>query len=244
MNNNFIIGVNAVIERLKNHDAPVYRLYLDPRKKGKRIDDILNRARSRGVEIIRDAAPAQLNDQKHQGVVLEVPAILTGSIEDVLATRSSPSTVLILDSITDPHNMGACIRTAAATGADAVIVPKYSSAGITPVVTKASAGALEHISLIEVPNLVRTAELLKEKGYWIVGTSADSEMLYDDLDSTLDLAVIIGSEGRGMRKKVAEACDFNVRIPLAGGVESLNASVATAIVLFDIIRKRGRSGGS
>lgn len=238
--NNFIIGVNAVIERLRNSKAPIHRLYLDPRKKGKRIDLILQIARSRKVEIVRDVPPARLGDQKHQGVVLEVPPIMTGTLEDVLAARQSPSTILILDSITDPHNLGACIRTAAATGADAVVVPKHSSAGVTPAVTKAAAGAIEHIALIEVPNLVRAVDILKEKGYWIVGTSADSEMMYDELDARLDLAVIVGSEGQGMRQKVAESCDYNVKIPLTDAVESLNASVATAIVLFDINRKRRR----
>ena len=146
--------------------------------------------------------------------------------------------LLILDEITDPHNTGALIRTAECAGVDGVILPKHHAASLTDIVLKTSAGAVEHIPISRVINIANTIDRLKDDGYWIIGTDGTADKLYNEIDFTMPVAVIIGAEGKGMRRLVKEKCDFLVRIPLKGKIESLNASVAGAVIMYEVVRQR------
>lgn len=162
----------------------------------------------------------------------------------LIGSLPQPPLILVLDSITDPHNLGACLRSADAAGAHAVVVPKDRSAGLTDTVRHVAVGAAEHIPFVAVTNLARTLDLLKEAGLWIVGTTHETERVIYDLDLTTPLALVMGSEGRGLRRLVAEKCDFLAKIPMAGHVENLNVSVAAGICLFEAVRqRRGRTPG-
>ena len=147
--------------------------------------------------------------------------------------------LLVLDGVTDPHNLGACLRSAEAAGVTAVVVPKDKAAGITPTVRRASAGAADRLAFFAVTNLARTLKALKDKGVWLVGLAGDVSGDFYALDLKGSIAIVMGSEGEGMRRLTREACDFLARIPMRGGVESLNVSVATGVALFEALRQRG-----
>jgi 23S rRNA (guanosine2251-2'-O)-methyltransferase len=155
------------------------------------------------------------------------------------AKSSSNPLILILDSIQDTHNVGAILRTAECSGVNGVIVTKYNSAPINATVVKTSAGATEHVKIAQVNNLANTIKVLKESGFWIVGSSLDDAKLYTEVDFTVPIALIVGNEEKGIRKLTADKCDFMVKIPMAGKLQSLNVSVATGILLFEVMRQRG-----
>ena len=165
-------------------------------------------------------------------------------LEEALeAIGDAPPLLLVLDGVTDPHNLGACLRSADAAGVAAVIVPRDRAAGLTPVVRKVAAGAAETVPLVQVVNLARTLRELKERGVWLVGTSDDAARTLYDVDLSGPTALVLGSEGEGMRRLTREACDELVSIPMAGAVESLNVSVAAGVALFEAVRqRRGRKG--
>lgn len=156
---------------------------------------------------------------------------------------SGPVLLLVLDSVTDPHNLGACLRSADAAGAHAVVVPKDRAVGLTETVRHIASGAAEHIPVMAVTNLARTIDELKGAGVWIVGTTHESPRIIYDLDLTGPLAIVMGSEGKGLRRLVAEKCDFLAKIPMLGRVENLNVSVAAGVCLFEAVRQRRRGGG-
>jgi 23S rRNA (guanosine2251-2'-O)-methyltransferase len=240
-----ISGRNPVIEALKA-GRPIEKIFILRGSHGKPIGIIRDLARKNSVvvtEVDKKKFTELTGSEAAQGV-----AALAGvkkyedfdSILDRIASKQSDESpfLLILDEITDPHNVGALIRTAECAGVDAVILPKHHSAPLTETVLKTSAGAVEHIPVIRVTNITHTLERLKAKGYWIVGTDGRADKRYDEIDYTSPIAVIIGAEGKGMRRLVKEKCDFLVHIPVKGKIESLNASVAGGIVMYEATRQR------
>ena len=176
----------------------------------------------------------------HQGIVLEIEEYQTLTLDAAwvkIKTQKNPL-LLMLDGIEDPHNFGAIIRTAEAGGVAGIIIPKNRSVGITGTVAKVSSGAIEHIDIIEVTNLSQTIEKLKKLGFWIVGTDLLAVKRYDEIDVEVPLCVIIGNEGKGISRLVKENADYNVKIPMVGKTNSLNASVSAGIIIFEILRKR------
>jgi 23S rRNA (guanosine2251-2'-O)-methyltransferase len=184
------------------------------------------------------------SDATTQGVVAVVPSKKFVGIERLLnaaAERGEKGFILVLDGIEDPHNLGALVRTAECAGAHGVVLPKHHAATVTSTVVKASAGATEHMPMAEVTNVVTTIEQLKEEGYWIVGLDAAGKKEYTAVDYRDPVALVVGNEGKGIRRLVREHCDHLVRIPLRGNVESLNASVAGALVMYEVVRQRGKA---
>jgi 23S rRNA (guanosine2251-2'-O)-methyltransferase len=175
----------------------------------------------------------------HQGVVATCAPVTAQRLDDLLDRVSQTTLLLLLDGVTDPRNLGACLRTADAAGADAVIVPRDRSATLTPVVAKAAAGAADTIPLIAVTNLARAMSDLKEAGVWIAGASGEADRTLYELDLNGPIAWVLGAEGEGLRRLTRERCDWLVRIPMAGHIESLNVSVAAGICLFETRRQRG-----
>ncbi len=238
-----IVGRKPVLEALKA-GTQVDRIILLSGVHGKEIETIRELARKKNV-VVDEADDQQFRklagDATTQGIVALVQKHVYASLDSILTIageRNQKGFVLILDEIKDPHNLGALIRTAECAGAHGVIIPKHHSASITTTVTKTSAGATEHIAVAEVTNIVNTIEILKEKGYWVVGMDEKAEKLYTEVDYKSAIAVVVGNEGRGIRRLVQEHCDFVVKIPLYGKIESLNASVAGGLVMFEVMRQR------
>jgi len=211
---------------------------------GKIMGDIKSLAEQRGVQVM-EAGKQQFrelaNDVTTQGVVAVVPVRKYSDLDDILAVatdRNEKAFVLVLDEIEDPHNLGALVRTAECTGVHGVIIPKHHAASVTSSVVKASAGATEYVAMAEVTNVVGALERLKEEGFWVVGLDAKGEKLYTQVDYTTPIALVVGNEGRGIRRLVRENCDHLVKIPLYGKLESLNASVAGALVMYEVVKQR------
>jgi 23S rRNA (guanosine2251-2'-O)-methyltransferase len=240
-----IAGRKPVIEALRS-DREIDRIVFLIGVQGKVIDDIRSAAQARGVQVV-DAAKAEFRvlatDTMTQGVVAVIPERrrTVGVQEIIERSRISGEKpfLLILDEIEDPHNLGALIRTAEGAGVHGVIIPKHRSAPLTPAVVKTSAGATEHMAIAEVTNIVQTIDWLKsECGVWIVGLALEGDRDFTAADYTDAVAVVVGNEGKGIRRLVREHCDFLVRIPMRGKVGSLNASVSGGIVLYEAVRQR------
>jgi len=211
------------------------------------IREILALARQAGV-VIQEVDRARLDQlahgRNHQGVIALVAAHRYADVETILeraAAAGEDPLILVLDGIEDPQNLGSLLRTADAAGVHGVIIPERRAVGLTETVAKVSAGAVEYVPVTRVTNLVRTLKQLKEQGLWVVGTHQDGPHLYTETDLTGPLAVVIGSEGKGISRLVAETCDLMVRLPMRGHVSSLNAAVAGAILLYEIRRQRDLS---
>jgi 23S rRNA (guanosine2251-2'-O)-methyltransferase len=239
-----IVGRKPVIEALKA-GTPIEKIVLLAGIHGKPIDELKHLARQKRVafqEANRQQFRDLANDQMTQGVVALVPEkYIYASVEKILdaaAQRNEKPFILILDEIEDPHNLGALIRNAECAGAHGVIIPKHHSASVNSTVVKTSAGATAHIAIAEATNIVNTIGDLKKEAFWIVGLDESGDKLYDKIDYTSPIAVVVGNEGKGIRRLVKEHCDFLVRIPLRGKIESLNASVAGALVMFEVARQR------
>jgi 23S rRNA (guanosine2251-2'-O)-methyltransferase len=235
-----IFGINPVIEALRA--GRVRRLRISTRS-DKRIDEILARATKQGVRVERVDAPALDRAAKggvHQGVVADVEGTAEYSIEELVAPSASslPPLVVVLDGIEDPHNVGAVLRTCDAAGVNGVIRQGRHSAALDGSVGKASAGALAHVRIATVVNIARAVEELKAANVWTVGLAGEAPELYTDVDWRLPSAIILGAEGTGLRRLVAERCDRLVRIPMLGAVGSLNVSVAAGVVLYEVVRQR------
>jgi len=237
-----IYGINSVSEALKargrafewvgmakeRHDLRLQRLIEDCRKIGIPVR-FLQR-----VELDRMAGNAA-----HQGVVAVTSAKQYNDLEDVIASkRGKYSLIVVLDGVEDPHNLGAILRTADAAGANGIVIPERRAAAVTGTVTKASAGASEHLPIAKVTNISRTVEELKENNVWTVGLDERAAQTYDALDYEMDCALVLGGEGKGLHDLVKRKCDFLVSIPMLGKVPSLNVSVAAAVVLYEIVRQR------
>lgn len=180
----------------------------------------------------------KLESGNHQGIIVDVPDYQYTSLDKLLSSVSDKSFFVILDHLEDPHNLGAIIRTCEAAGVDGIIIPKDRGVDVNSTVMKVSAGALTNISICSVANLVNTIQKLKEKGIWIVGTDMEDSSIYTDIDYNTPIALVIGSEGKGISRLVKETCDFIVHIPMYGNINSLNASVAAGIVIYEVIRQR------
>ena len=238
-----LAGFHAVTARLRYAPESIEALYVDAERRDGRMQQLLARADAAGVRVtMSDAARLQrlAPGATHQGVVaLAADVALARSLEDVLAGVNAQTLLLLLDGVTDPRNLGACMRTAEAAGAQALIVPRDRSASLTPVVAAAAAGAAETLPLIGVTNLARAMEEIREAGVWIVGAAGEAERTLYEIDLTGPVAWALGAEGQGLRRLTREKCDWLARIPLHGQTESLNVSVATGVCLFETLRQRG-----
>ena len=238
-----IEGRNAVIEALRAGTA-IDKIYLQKGETDKTLGHIASKARSAGavvVEADRRKLDAMSRTHAHQGVIALSSVREYATVEDILHSaeaRGEAPLLVVCDELSDPHNLGAVIRTAECAGAHGVIIPKRRSAGLTAVVAKTSAGAVAHVPVARVPNLPALLKDLKARGIWVFGTAADGTTALYDADLKGPAAIVIGSEGSGMGRLVAESCDFLVSIPMRGKLSSLNASAAAAILLYEAVRQR------
>ncbi len=238
-----VIGRNPVCEALRA-DRTINKIYLARGMKSAVTADISNLAREKQVPVqnvdkqfLDRMAPGMV----HQGVIAQVAPYAYVELEDMLdGIKDDDPLLVLLDEVTDPHNLGAIIRSADAAGAHGVIIPRRRASAVTPVVVKSSAGAVEFVPVARVGNMARTIELLKERGIWVVGAHPDAPQLVWDASLSGPLAIVIGGEDKGLGRLVREKCDLLVKLPMAGRVNSLNASVAAALVLFDVVRQRSR----
>ena len=238
-----IAGRNPVIEALKAGTI-IEKIVILAGVKGEAIEKIKAMAKRDRVpcaEVGKQKFRELVSDTTTQGVVAVVGTKEYVEVDDILkaaAARNQPPFVLLLDEIEDPQNLGALIRTAECAGVHGVIIPKHHSAEVNTTVAKTSAGASEHLPVAKVVNVANTIDELKEKGVWVVGTDSEASKIYTEVDYSGPLAIVIGNEGRGIRHLVKEKCDFLVKIPVYGEIESLNASVAGALVMYEAVRKR------
>jgi 23S rRNA (guanosine2251-2'-O)-methyltransferase len=237
-----VAGFHAVTARLRHAPESIEALYVDGARRDGRMQHLLDRAQSAGVRVsISDGERLQrlAAGSTHQGVVALCREVeLARSLDDVLERVDERTLLLLLDGVTDPRNLGACMRTAEAAGVQALIVPRDRSASLTPVVAAAAAGAAETLPLIAVTNLSRAMDEIRRAGAWIVGAAGEAERSVYEIDLTGPLAWVLGAEGQGMRRLTREKCDWLARIPLQGRTESLNVSVATGVCLFETLRQR------
>lgn len=237
-----IAGKNPVLEALRS-TRDINKIWIAEGVKKSGINEVLDLAKERGVivQFVPKKKVDQLSSENHQGIVASVAAYNYAEIDDLFKLaekRGEDPFFIILDELEDPHNLGSIMRTADAVGAHGIIIPKRRSVSLTAVVAKASTGAIEYIPTVRVNNLSQTVEELKERGVWIAGTDAKGSVDYRKMDATLPLAVIIGSEGRGMSRLLKEKCDFLYNLPMVGHVTSLNASVAASLLMYEVLRKR------
>ena len=238
-----IYGVHAVEALLRHHPKRVKQIWLAEGRNDPRMQVLLSLAADARVSVgqcERREMDAWV-EGVHQGVVAEVsPSQVWGDamLEELLDRTEGAPLLLVLDGVTDPHNLGACLRTADAAGALAVIIPKDKSATLNATVRKVACGAAEVIPLVAVTNLARTLEKLQQRGLWIVGTAGEAEQEIYEQDLSGPIVLVMGAEGKGMRRLTREHCDFLVRLPMAGSVSSLNVSVATGVCFFEALRQR------
>lgn len=238
-----IYGVHAVEALLRHHPKRVKQLWLAEGRQDPRVQALIELARQARVAVgQRDRRELdEWAEGVHQGVVAEVsPSQVWGEamLDELLDRCEGTPLLLVLDGITDPHNLGACLRTADAAGVQAVIVPKDKSATLNATVRKVACGAAEVVPLVAVTNLARTLEKLRQRGLWTVGTAGEAEQELYQLDLRGPTVLIMGAEGKGMRRLTREHCDYLARLPMAGSVSSLNVSVATGVCLFEAVRQR------
>lgn len=240
-------GLHALEALVKREPERLIELFVLKGRDDEKLHFIVNQARRFGVSVQfcqRKTLDDKVNGAQHQGVVAKVkPAkVLDEHDLSALLEQNDQPLLLVLDGVTDPHNLGACLRTADAAGVDALIVPKDKSATITGTVSKVACGAAEVLPLIQVTNLARTLKSLQQAGVWVVGTAGETEQNLYDTKLTGPLALVMGAEGKGMRRLTRENCDELVKLPMAGSVSSLNVSVATGVCLYEIVRQRGDAG--
>lgn len=238
-----IYGVHTVEALLRHHPKRVKQIWLSEGRSEPRVQALLALAAENRVTV-GQAERRELDawvEGVHQGVVAEVsPSQVWGEamLDELIDRSEGKPLILVLDGVTDPHNLGACLRTADAAGATAVIIPKDKSATLTGVVRKVACGAAEVMPLVAVTNLARTLEKLQQKGLWVVGTAGEAEQEIYQQDMTGPTVLVMGAEGKGMRRLTREHCDYLVKLPMAGSVSSLNVSVATGVCLFEAVRQR------
>lgn len=236
-----IFGLHAVAAALDS-GRECHRIYLQDSRRDARLQGIADKAEAAGVpleRLDRRMLDEKAGDSRHQGVVGEFAAtVLPASVEELLDGLDAPPFLLVLDGVQDPHNLGACLRTANAAGVHGVIVPKDRACGVTPTVRKVAAGAAEVTPVIAVTNLARTLRDLKDRGIWLVGLAGEADQEIRQVDMKGPLAILMGAEGEGLRRLTRKECDFLARLPMAGTVESLNVSVATGISLYEALRQR------
>lgn len=242
MSDEWIAGKNPVTEALKSGRS-INKIIISDQLNKQASQKLQDLAKESGVVVqkVPKQKIDQLVDGSHQGVAASVAAYSYASLDDVFkraAEKQEEPFFILLDEIEDPHNLGSILRTADATGAHGVIIPKRRAVGLTATVAKTSAGAIEYIPVVRVTNMVQTIEELKARHVWVVGTEAEGTEDYRALDGTMPLALVIGNEGKGISRLVKEKCDWTVRLAMKGKVSSLNASVAASLLMYEIYRKR------
>ena len=241
--NEIVEGRNAVIEALRAGRA-IDKIFIARGDVDKTLGHIASKAREKGIVVVecdRKKLDFMSQTHAHQGVIALCAVREYCTVEDIFAVaeeRGEKPFIIVCDEISDPHNLGAIIRSAECAGAHGVIIPKRRSAGLTAIVDKASAGAAEHMAIARVPNIPAAIKELKDRGLWVYGTAADGQSDLWHTDFTGNVALVIGSEGDGMGRLVRESCDFIVSLPMKGQVSSLNASAAAAIVMYEVLRQR------
>ncbi|MDH5297721.1 MAG: 23S rRNA (guanosine(2251)-2'-O)-methyltransferase RlmB [Desulfobulbaceae bacterium] len=239
-----IWGIHAVLEQLHSQPRQVRDITVQQGKGSVKLQEIIDLARQHNLRLRfepRLKPPSELGPINHQGVIARVQSVPTVVLEDLLAglaDRQDPPVLLALDSIQDPHNLGAIIRSAVAAGVAGILLPKDRSAPLSGTVAKVAVGALAHLPICMITNLATALQQLKENGFWIYGTAGEAAHSIYQTDFAGKVCLVVGGEGKGMRPLVREQCDHLVAIPMHGPVESLNASVATAVVLFEMVRQR------
>ena len=243
-----VFGFHAVLSRVRADPASVLEIFLDETRNDARARDLASAAERAGVKLMR--VPTRRLDGfygggRHQGVVARIEVKSAADTVDELLEQVEKPLLLVLDGVTDPHNLGACLRVANAAGAHAVIAPRDRAAGITPAVSKVASGAAESTPYIMVTNLARTLAEIKERNVWVIGADERAEQTVYDADLPEAIAWVLGAEGEGMRRLTRESCDLLVRIPMLGDVESLNVAVSAGVCLFESVRRRrGRDGST
>jgi 23S rRNA (guanosine2251-2'-O)-methyltransferase len=236
----YLLGIHAVEEALQA-GRPLDRIVIAIGRHGTRMEEIVRRARERGVPV-RFEDRGQLDrlamSRDHQGVIALAASRAALALEDLLEKKTGQSLLVLLDGVEDPQNLGAIVRTALAAGAEGVIIPERRAAGLSDAVSRASAGALEHLPVARVKNLVRAMKQLKETGYWLIGLDETAKQIYTEAKFTGNIGIVLGGEGRGLHELTRKRCDFIVSIPTTGPVRSLNVSVAAGVVLFEAVRQR------
>lgn len=239
----WLYGLHSISAVLENEPERVLDIMVAKGRDDERMNQLIKTARKLGVAIQfvqRKTLDDKSKGEQHQGILARTkPArVLNESDLDALLAKFDVPFLLVLDGVTDPHNLGACLRNADAAGVHAVIVPKDNSASITPAVRKVAVGAAETVPLIQITNLARTLKQLQQAGVWVVGTAGEAEQLIYDCKLTGPIALVMGAEDKGMRRLTRETCDELVKLPMSGMVSSLNVSVASGICLFEILRQR------
>jgi 23S rRNA (guanosine2251-2'-O)-methyltransferase len=239
-----IAGIHSVRAALKFGADGVTELWLERSRRDERLHDLAGLAKAAGIrvrQVARDELDRASHGANHQGALawaLAPTARSDASLANILAAIEGPPFLLILDGIQDPHNLGACLRTADGAGVHCLIAPKDNAVGLTPVVAKVASGAAETIPYVQVTNLARTMDLLKDRGIWLYGAAGEAQASLYETDLTGPLALVLGNEGKGLRRLTRERCDGLVRLPMRGQVESLNVSVAAGICLYEALRQR------
>jgi 23S rRNA (guanosine2251-2'-O)-methyltransferase len=243
-----LTGIHAVREALEAGRA-FDRIVIARGRQDTRVEEIVRLARGRNISVRfenRGHLHRLADSKDHQGIVALAAARAAATLEDILSAANADADgrnglLVLLDGVEDPHNLGAIIRTALAAGAHGVVIPERRAAGLTDTVARASAGALAHLPVAKVTNLVRTMEELKEAGYWLIGLDEGAEKSYTQADYTSPVGIVLGGEGQGLHELTRKRCDFLVSLPTSGPVKSLNVSVAAGIVLFEVLRQRHRN---
>ena len=247
MTDEYLFGIHAVAQRLKKAPDDCVELTCLERPNS-RLRDLIEQARASGIsvkQVSRDELERLCGSDRHQGCVLRArPRAVQIGLRDLLQRVNDSSLILVLDGVQDPHNLGACLRTADAAGVEAVIIPKQRAAGLTATVRKVAAGAAESVPVIEVTNITRSLEEMKKAGIWVYGTCGEADSSLYEQRFSGPAALVMGGEGDGLRRLTREHCDHLVSLPMRGQVESLNVSVATGICLYEIQRARGACGDS
>ena len=240
-----LFGFHAITVRMKTAPKSVIELHVEANRRDARMRSFVDRARDANIKIVEtdgERLDKLAGSSRHQGVVALVEVVaMPHSLDEVVEAIDGPPLLLVLDGVTDPHNLGACLRVADGAGAHAIVAPKDHAVGVNATVAKVASGAAETVPYIMVTNLARTLNELKDFDIRVIGTSDDAEQDLYDLDLTGPVAFVLGSEGDGMRQLTRKTCDQLVRIPMAGAVESLNVSVAAGVCLFEALRQRTRS---
>jgi len=237
-----IYGINAAAEAVKAHPERIERISVERGQRNPRIGEIIIEARRKRIRISleeRAWLDRKSGGERHQGILCLIAEADTLDAEEILAGAKSPGLLAILDGIEDPHNLGAIIRSAEASGMDGIFIPKNRSAGLSPAAVKASAGAAAHAKLARIGSAAQFIQSIKKKGYWIVGLEADADKPIWETDLTMPIAFVLGGEGKGIHRLVRENCDFLVSLPIHGRVNSFNVSVAAGIAFYEALRQRG-----
>jgi 23S rRNA (guanosine2251-2'-O)-methyltransferase len=244
MKSSRLFGLHSVQAALDYSPKKIHKAWVDSGRQDKRLTQAVNDLLNLGIEpekVDRKRLDRLADTNNHQGIVIEVemPGELSESdLKTAVENLASPALFLVLDNVQDPHNLGACLRTADAAGVHGVIITKDNATGITPTVCKVASGAAETVPVYQVTNLARTLRWLKGEGLWIMGADGETSQTVYTTDFTIPLALVVGTEGKGLRRLTKEQCDMLVAIPMMGQVESLNLSVATGVLLYEAVRQR------